>query len=177
MTQYFVGKILYLADKAHFLDWGRPITFDRYVAMKHGPVPSAVRNMLAAAAGADAGMDEERFATAERNAAALHRRVRVDLEVGANGERQRVFPLDRPLPYQHLSGSDIEALELVLQHYGTKDFGTMRDITHKDDAWRVAWFNRGDRKVADIDMANWAPEAEREAVREQLTDYIETAVG
>jgi hypothetical protein len=54
LTQYFVGKILYLADKAHFLDWGRPVTFDRYVAMKNGPVPSAIRNMLAAAAGMDA---------------------------------------------------------------------------------------------------------------------------
>ena len=33
-------KILYLADRAALLQWGRPITFDWYVSMDHGPVLS-----------------------------------------------------------------------------------------------------------------------------------------
>ena len=46
VTQYFVCKIMYVADKEHCLDWGRTITGDRYVAMDHGPVPSRVYEML-----------------------------------------------------------------------------------------------------------------------------------
>jgi hypothetical protein len=178
ITQYFVGKFLYLADKAHFLDWGRPITFDRYVAMKHGPVPSAVRNMLAAAAGVDAGMDEERLLNAQENARALHEKVRIELDVTAKGgELQRVFSLSRETPYQYLSGSDVETLRAVLGDNQGRSFGWMRTSTHKDDAWRVAWFSKGSRNVADIDIVNWAPEGERDGVREGLREYMEAAVG
>src|SRR5262245_62889630 len=46
ITQYYIGKIFYFADKAHFLDWGRPISGDRYVAMEHGPVPSNIYDLL-----------------------------------------------------------------------------------------------------------------------------------
>ena len=46
MTQYYIGKLLFFADREHIMDYGRPITGDRYVAMEHGPVPSAVRNLL-----------------------------------------------------------------------------------------------------------------------------------
>jgi uncharacterized phage-associated protein len=177
LTQYFVGKILYLADKSHFLDWGRPVTFDRYVAMKHGPVPSAIRNMLAAAAGVNAGMGEIQLAGAQADAEQLRRRVRVELEVALNGERQRVYPMAKPLPYAHLSGSDIEALQSAIRDHGGKGFGSLRDMTHKDDAWKVAWGSRGNRSVYDIDMTNWAPAEERAAVREQLREYSGAAIG
>ena len=39
-------KLLYLADRAALLRRGRPITFDEYVAMKHGPVLSAVLDRI-----------------------------------------------------------------------------------------------------------------------------------
>ena len=39
-------KLLYLADRASFLEYGRPITGDRYVAMKLGPVLSTVYDRI-----------------------------------------------------------------------------------------------------------------------------------
>lgn len=171
LTQYFIGKILYLADKEHFLDWGRPITFDRYVAMVHGPVPSAVRNMLAAAAGMEAGMDEERFANALQNSEQLHRRVRVELDVRPGGERQKVFPHDALLPFEHLSPTDKAAIEAAVETGGDASFGALRDATHKDDAWREAWYGKPkNAKVADIDISLWAPPEEREAARRHLEE-------
>ena len=41
-----IFKILYFADQKHLTKWGRPITGDFFVAMKHGPVPSAIYNIL-----------------------------------------------------------------------------------------------------------------------------------
>ncbi|HEY6252104.1 MAG TPA: Panacea domain-containing protein [Candidatus Angelobacter sp.] len=38
-------KLLYLADRAALLKWGRPITTDRYVSMDHGPVLSVTLNL------------------------------------------------------------------------------------------------------------------------------------
>lgn len=41
-------KLLYLADRRALLDLGRPITFDRYVSMDHGPVLSQTYNLIVA---------------------------------------------------------------------------------------------------------------------------------
>lgn len=39
-------KLLYLADRRALLAHGRPITFDRYVSMDHGPVLSQTYNLI-----------------------------------------------------------------------------------------------------------------------------------
>ena len=39
-------KLLYLADREALSRWGRPITTDAYVSMKHGPVLSGVLNLI-----------------------------------------------------------------------------------------------------------------------------------
>lgn len=39
-------KLLYLADRAALLNWGLPITTDRYVSMDHGPVVSRIYSLM-----------------------------------------------------------------------------------------------------------------------------------
>ena len=39
-------KLLYLADREALIRWGRPITYDTYVAMKHGPVLSGTLDVI-----------------------------------------------------------------------------------------------------------------------------------
>ena len=39
-------KILYFAEQKHLLQYGRTITGDRYIAMKDGPVPSNIYDLL-----------------------------------------------------------------------------------------------------------------------------------
>lgn len=46
LDQYKAVKLLYLADREHLRRFGRPITFDKYVAMKFGPVGSAAYDWL-----------------------------------------------------------------------------------------------------------------------------------
>jgi uncharacterized phage-associated protein len=46
-----VFKILYFADQKHLAKFGRPVTGDDYVAMKHGPVPSNIYGLLKAIKG------------------------------------------------------------------------------------------------------------------------------
>ncbi len=43
-----VFKILYFADQKHLAKYGSPITIDRYIAMKNGPVPSLAYDILKA---------------------------------------------------------------------------------------------------------------------------------
>jgi uncharacterized phage-associated protein len=39
-------KLLYIADREALAKWGRPITTDRYVSMKEGPVVSNVYHLI-----------------------------------------------------------------------------------------------------------------------------------
>jgi uncharacterized phage-associated protein len=39
-------KLLYLTDRAALLDWGIPVTTDRYVSMDNGPVLSSVYGLI-----------------------------------------------------------------------------------------------------------------------------------
>jgi hypothetical protein len=42
LTQCQIVKSIFLADEQHLNTYGRPVTFDNYVAMPRGPVPSLV---------------------------------------------------------------------------------------------------------------------------------------
>jgi hypothetical protein len=46
ITQYQIVKSIFFADEEHLNRYGRPVTFDNYVAMPQGPVPSLVLNLL-----------------------------------------------------------------------------------------------------------------------------------
>lgn len=50
MSYMKLMKLLYLADRTALLTLGRPITYDRYVAMDHGPVLSQTYNLMVAEA-------------------------------------------------------------------------------------------------------------------------------
>lgn len=39
-------KLLYLADRGAFLNWGRPLSGDKYFSMKWGPVLSEVHDLI-----------------------------------------------------------------------------------------------------------------------------------
>jgi uncharacterized phage-associated protein len=171
LTQYFVGKILYFADKSHFLDYGRLITFDRYVAMKDGPVPSAVRNMLAAAAGADARMSSPIRTIADGNAQELLKRVHVERDISAAGELQHVVPLSNRFEPSFLSATDLECLRASIEENGDRNFGYLWNKSHQEEAWRAAWQDRGDDRVADMNILLWAEPEEREAFQRQLLEY------
>ena len=45
-TFFYIAKALYFADLVHLEKYGRPIIGDQYIAMRNGPVPSAVYDML-----------------------------------------------------------------------------------------------------------------------------------
>lgn len=46
VTEYDIDKSIFVADVTHLNKYGRPITFDNFVAMKDGPVPSTTRDVL-----------------------------------------------------------------------------------------------------------------------------------
>lgn len=154
VTQYYIGKILFFADREHLLDFGRPITGDRYVAMEHGPVPSAIRDILRA----DSDSPDEILAR-------LHERVVIEHE----GNKQKVFSKSAQAP-SRLSGSDKSYLEEATNRYGSMTFTELKRVSHEDPAYAEAWEKLGNANEMNVDL--WLGSLDDpDAARAQVSEY------
>jgi len=145
LTQYEIVKSLYLADLSHLENYGRPITFDNYTAMKNGPVPSAAFDMLKQDYDGSAQFGESWP-------------LWVSEPSPADGQRALKFhKLKRQPNIRALSSSDRAALSEALSNVKALKFGGIRDLTHTHPAYLAAWKENGGRKAYDMDYVLLIP--------------------
>lgn len=155
ITQYYVGKIIFFADREHLLDYGRPISGDRYVAMEHGPVPSAVRDLLKS----DSGYPDEMIVL-------LHSRIGIETD----GNKQHIYSKGNN-EFPNLSGSDKEYLTDAIVKYGDMSFSQLKDLSHEDPAYEAAWKKFGAANEMDIDL--WLEQLDdAEKAKKELHEYV-----
>ena len=150
LTQYQVVKALFLADREHLNQFGRPITFDNYIAMKHGPVPSMAYDLL------------RQGATWQETTITLPWTRHPDPEGGGAFR----FEAAAEAPPDALSDSDREALDDALTFVLKLTFGQLRRLTHEDVAYLRAWGD-GEHNAAPMDLSLLFEEPDPEAA-EQL---------
>ncbi len=126
-TQYDIVKTLFLADRSHLNDYGRPVTFDNYCAMYHGPVPSFAYDLLKGNARALQKVGEKPPWTRKKaRELAFHYSV-----------------ARRKCDLAALSSSDKQALLFAVKKIAKLGFAGAREFTHADPAWRSAWRDEG----------------------------------
>lgn len=136
ITQYYIGKIMFFADREHLLDYGRPVTGDRYVAMEHGPVPSGVRDILKA----DSDFPDEILDT-----------LNYHISIEHDGNKQMVSSNEKG-DLNRLSGSDQEYLLAALKEYSSMSFKQLKNLSHEDSAYQKAWEADGNANEMDLDL-------------------------
>ena len=116
-----IFKILYFADQKHILTYGRPIIGDQYIAMKDGPVPSNIYDILKIVRGDTLfchDMDE-------------FKRI---FDVKSN---HYVYP-KRKADLDELSESNLECINKSIEENKYLSFKQLRDKSHDDEAYRKA---------------------------------------
>ena len=139
VTQYDIAKAIFLADRAHLNRYGRPITYDNYVAMEHGPVPSFTYDILKhdkRSIDQIGGIMWDRRAAPEKSKNAY---------VYSNPKRAADTDI--------LARSDLEELSNALVIVKTLGFNQVRRLTHDDPAYLDAWEENSDRKSFDMSYA------------------------
>jgi uncharacterized phage-associated protein len=130
VTQYDLVKSLFLADRAHLNKYGRPITFDNYVAMKDGPVPSLSYDFL----------KDDRNAIRRHNINLPWRRT----EASHIAHNAFVYSIDKnAVNTDALSPSDARELKAALVIIKSLGFNQVRKLTHDDAAYIDAWEEEG----------------------------------
>lgn len=129
---YQAVKFLYLADKEHMNRYGRPITFEKYSALKYGPVASNAYNLLK-----NPEKELPKFGLKE-----------LPFVLEKLGTYIYIKEPKRAVCYDLFSKSDIKIFDEVLTKYGRLSFGELYNLTHSHFAYRNAWENRPSNKDA-----------------------------
>lgn len=144
-------KLIFLADKHHLVRFGRPVTGDRICALKDGPVPSNILNML----------NELLQNPGDPTLSVLSEAITIDrMYFNPHFRAKQQFSLG-----DFLSASDIGALDAVVKEFGGKTFSELRSLTHGMTAYKNAWDDR----------TNKAPDMKFEDLFEDDDDAIEGA--
>lgn len=130
-TFHSVSKILYFADREHLSRYGNLLSGDSYVAMKHGPVPSEIYNLLKAAAGRRESWISPRYYEVAKDAIKVDAPYRLRALRAANTEL--------------LSASQRECLDTSLRDNGTLSFARLTAKSHD-----VAWKSADENEIIDV---------------------------
>jgi len=107
-------KLLYLADRKALLDLGRPISYDLFVSMPHGPVLSRTLDLITTEPDPDRPSYWREYISEPK-----------DYEVS----------LLKDPPNDQLSPAIEEILDEVFRRYGHLDKWALRDYTHTLPEW------------------------------------------
>jgi hypothetical protein len=133
VTQYDLVKTLFLGDRAHLNKYGRPITYDNYVAMTNGPVPSQAYDLL-------------KENPLVMKAVGLRSLPWTRTPAPEISEKAYVYSAAQIEPSDEiLSPSDFEELSSGLTTVKSLTFTQIRKLTHEDAAYVDAWEDEGGR--------------------------------
>lgn len=107
-------KLLYLAERTALVRWARPIVFDSYWSLPHGPVLSVTYDRIV----------EEPDPTQRSY---WHEFI--------SGPRDYVVHLEREPPNDQLSQAEEELLDSIYTEFGHLDQWQLRDATHELPEW------------------------------------------
>ena len=138
-------KILYFAEKAHLAEYGRPITSDSFIAMKDGPVPSYIYDVMKKVRGD-----------------APYANLNIDTSLLFSIHNRYVVTAKRAADTDYLSETDIEFLDNSINKFRNHDYNERVKESH-DSAWEKANLN-SDINFIDIAAAAGADKA--------MIDYI-----
>lgn len=116
-------KLFYFLDFMHLKRYGAPVTFDNYVNLEHGPIPSAIKNLVDSAAD-----DVDNSVLADT----------ITFERPEGIEMFRLKPLRdfSEKDAKYLSQSELAILEKVCQRFGGKTTKYVEEESHKEAPWQ-----------------------------------------
>lgn len=132
VTQHHLAKSLFMADVDHLARFGRPITFDNYVATEEGPVPRRSHDFLMENPGAVAEAGGHLPWT---------RQAAPELGRGCYAFDRALRAVDGDI----LSPSDLTALRGALEKAKAIDLGVSPDLAREHPAYLDAWRNAFER--------------------------------
>lgn len=116
-------KLFYFLDFLHLKTYGIPVTYDNYINLEHGPIPSAIKNLV------DSAADDP-------DASVLSDTI--TFERPDNFDMYRVLPKREfsDIDKGYLSMTELEILQKVCTRFGEKNTKYIEDASHVEAPWK-----------------------------------------
>jgi len=120
-------KLIYFLDFMHLKEYGTPVTYDTYVNLEHGQIPSTIKNLVDSV-------------TDDRDSSELADTIRI--EIPENYNMYCVLPV-RPFSNSdkgYFSETELEILGKVCLRFGNKTTQFVENASHKEAPWKETRF-------------------------------------
>lgn len=116
-------KLFYFLDFIHLKTYGSPVTYDKYINLEHGPIPSYIKNLVDTA-------------TDDIDCSFLADTICFERPEGT--DMYRILPKRKftEKDKSYLSKTEMETLEKVCARFGDKNTKYIEEISHKEAPWK-----------------------------------------
>jgi uncharacterized phage-associated protein len=118
-------KLFYFLDFNHVKKYGAPITYDRYVNMEHGPIPSKIMDLVCSVS------DEESL---------LSDTIYIDKSKNQGIHRIKCYHKFTNNDRKYFAQSELETLGQVVNKYKNCNKDTIENDSHKEAPWKYTKF-------------------------------------
>ena len=121
-----LAKLIYFLDFMHLKNYGRPVTYDNYVNLEHGPIPSTIKNLID-----DAGENI--------NSSILKDTIKIEKKHRPTGNTMVKFIPIRDFSdfdKKYFSESELEILEAVASKFKYSTSDQIEEASHKESPWK-----------------------------------------
>ncbi len=120
-------KLFYFLDFMHLKTYGSPVTYDTYINLEHGPIPSFIKNLVDSAAD-----DIDNSVLADT----------ITFERPEGIDMYRILPKRKfsEKDKSYFSSTELEILEKICARYGNKNTKTIEDASHQEAPWKKTSF-------------------------------------
>lgn len=136
---YSIVKTAYYAQQFHFAKWALPIFKDKIAALKFGPVPSTIYDIL-------------KISRGDSSAVRFHKNDTLHLASVAIGFEDESFIAKETPDMDFLSVSEIECLNAAISKVASMGFGEIANDTHGEE-WSRVWNDSSLHYMDDLRIA------------------------
>ena len=117
-------KLFYFLDFGHVKKYGSPVTFDCYVNLEHGPIPSMIKNLVD-----EVSEDIDYSVLADT----------ISCETSENSKMIRIVPKRKftDEDKKYFSQTELEILENVCERFNSSNKKSIEDLSHSESPWRM----------------------------------------
>lgn len=117
-------KLFYFTDFGHVKKYGSPITYDNYVNLEHGPIPSTILNLINTV---ENDIDNSNLADT----------MSIEQKDGSN--QKRIVPQEqfKEKDKNYFSPSELEIMQNVCERFVNKTGKFIEEKSHEESAWQM----------------------------------------
>jgi len=116
-------KLFYFFDFMHVKKFGAPVTYDSYVNLEYGPIPSAIKNLVDTA-------DDDADNSVLADTISVQKIEGMDIH--------RVIPTRKfsENDKKHFSDNELDILKKICLRFGSSNTKDIVDASHKEAPWK-----------------------------------------